>query len=223
MKSSLILIRGSIVAKTATRDLTTAIVSLVKEVKLSVIWKFNAQRAAKTQSTPTSVEILKQLVLQSLQLNAKLMSEQAVSINASRFQAARSESEWFDLLGSVLVRLPYIFITIDVETLGAHAEEPLSWPAAFMLLFQKLEARKVGTIVKVILVSYHENLLLPPSGTMKNVISVISIGKRGEENILSPAARKKAAVSRFGRAPRKGGGLSSVRPYLLAVGSLRLA
>jgi hypothetical protein len=213
--SSLILIKGSIAAKNTTKNLATDIVSLVKDTKVPVIWALNARRVA-TPTNPGPIEVLKQLVLQSLQLNTTLMNEHAVSINVSRFQSAQSEKEWFDLLGSILDGLPSLFIIVDIETLGSRSGELLNWPAAFMFLFQKLAARNIGTILKVALVSYHKSLHLPAAGKMKNHISVVSIGKRGKDNTAPHVARKKALAGRSGRASATGGGLSTMRRNILA-------
>jgi len=212
--SSLILIKGSINSKNTTKNLATEIVSLVKDNGVPAIRTLNAQTATPTNSGP--IEVLKQLILQSLQLNTALMNEHSVSINVSRFQCAQSEKYWFDLLGSVLTGLPSLFIIVDIETLGPRSAESLRWPAAFMLLFQNLAARNTRTAVKVALVSYHKSLQLPAAGRIKNDVSVISIGKRGKDNIVSLAARKKALAGRNGRASANGGGFSLMRRNLLA-------
>jgi len=213
--SSLILIKGSIAAKNTTKNLATDIVSLVKDTKVPVIWALNARREA-APNNPGPVEVLKQLVLQSLQLNTTLMDEYTVSTNVSRFRSARSEKEWFDLLGSVLEGLPNLFIIVDIETLGSRSGELLNWPAAFMFLFQELTARNVGTILKVALVSYHKSLHVPSAVKQMNRLSVVCIGKRGKDNTASYLARKKALVGRSVRASANGGGLSLIRRNLFA-------
>ena len=53
------------------------------------------------------VDILKQLVLPVLQLVQKLLlNDQSPALNPTRFQAASTESDGFELLGAVLEGIP---------------------------------------------------------------------------------------------------------------------
>lgn len=55
---------------------------------------------------PSVVDVLKQLVLQALRIDQSMLNERACALSAARFQSARTEAQWFDLLGSVIPGFP---------------------------------------------------------------------------------------------------------------------
>lgn len=147
--SSLILMKGTFEAKHATKDLVTEIVELVYESKTAVIWALNGR-----SQDPTPTEVLKHMVFQLLQINSSLKTEGSLSMTVSSFQSARTEAEWFDILGLALNSIPRLFIVIDMEIFGLGRNNYSAWFFKFLELFSKLASRNSRTILKVVLATY---------------------------------------------------------------------
>ena len=100
------------------------------------------------------IDLLKNMTSQALRLNIAFHDERSLALSCSKFCGAETETEWLDLLGSVLVGFPQVYIIIDVEAVITVFRTQFSWPSAFLALFQNLCSRGVTTNVKVVLVSY---------------------------------------------------------------------
>jgi len=99
------MIKGSYLTRLETKDFAADLVALLRGIKIQVVWSLSA-KAEGTLCWRSPVDVLKQLVLQILQLNHLLVDAQSPILNAARFQSARTEGDWFELLGSVLEGLP---------------------------------------------------------------------------------------------------------------------
>jgi hypothetical protein len=158
------MIRGSFRDRIKARDLAASIIATLKKNQSPVVWAIVPQFG--TVSTPlTSLDILKNLVLQILQMNKSILEDYSQPLSAIKFQCATTESEWFDLLVLVLTGIPTIYMVIDIEVFRSDLENGPTWPVAFVKLFQKLAARSPGTAVKVAIISYHTKLDFPAPGT----------------------------------------------------------
>jgi hypothetical protein len=208
--SSLIIIQGDLNTRDTTKDIATDVIDLVLKAKIPVIWALNSHKLSEFRES-IAIEILKQFVSQALQINTALHDERSASLTAARFQRARTEEEWFDLLGSVIAGLPRLFIIVDVEIFGPQSEDALVWPVAFLLLFQKLALRKVDTRLKVVLASYRTNLRVPVNN--KEHISVVSLRKKDIGTSRSALTRPLQSA----RSPRKGTGLNPLSRQLVSI------
>jgi ABC-type enterochelin transport system permease subunit len=70
---------------------------------------------------PNSVDVLKQLVLQTLKLNRTMLDDYSSALSTLKFQTNTTEGEWLDLLGSVLLGLDQLYVVINMECL--HSRE----------------------------------------------------------------------------------------------------
>jgi len=105
--STLIMIRGSFRDRIKARDLAASIIAILKKNQSPVVWAIIPQFG--TVSTPlTSLDILKNLVLQILQMNKSILEDYSQPLSAIKFQCATTESDWFDLLVLVLTGIPTI-------------------------------------------------------------------------------------------------------------------
>lgn len=204
--SSLIMVKGSCLTRLETKDFAVDIVSLLRGLKIPVIWTLST-KAERDLAWRSPVEVLKQLVLQVLYVNHSLLNEQSAALNAARFQSATTEADWFDLLGSVLEGLSQVYIVIDAEVMNRRFSSQLSWPEAFRGLFKRLEQRCCETVVKVVLVSFGNSpyLQLPPAA-LDSLTIRLDQGRR-----LPMAVRRKARY----RAAARRGGSESLRPFLM--------
>lgn len=122
-----------------------------------VVWILHKPSSNTGERKPiTTIEVVKQLVHQILQKNHTMLNERSLGLSAGRFQSARTEGEWFALLGSVLAGFKQIYIVVDTAILSEIEEERLAtaWLGRFRELFAELRNRVNSTVVKVLFINY---------------------------------------------------------------------
>ena len=203
------MVQGTCLHRHETKDFATDIVSLLRTIEIPVIWVLWA-RDDGNPSWRSPVDVLKQLVLQVLQINSTLLNEQSPALNASRFQCATTEEQWFELLASVLVGLPQIYIVVDAGVLSQEFSSQASWPTAFLKLFDSLVNNRTKTIVKVVLVSHGATpyISASPSGLLEDATIRIGGARR-----LGGAGRRKPQLRSPAARVRQGPDL--LRPFVL--------
>ena len=154
--SSVVLVKGSCLARHTLKDFTVDIVAMLRSMSIPVVWALSAKDDG-LSVWRSPVDVLEQLSLQVLHINHSLLRDQSAALNAARFQSATTESQWFDLLELVLDGLPQIYIALDVEVLERGFGSQLCWPLEFLRTFTNLAARGSKTVVKVVLVSFANN------------------------------------------------------------------
>jgi hypothetical protein len=201
------MVQGSCLTRHETKDFATDIVGLLRSMKIPVVWTLSA-KAEGDLGWRSPIEVLKQLVLQVLRLNHSLLNDQSPALNAARFQTATTESDWFGLLDSVLEGLSQIYIVIDAEVLSREFCSQISWPNAFLQLFDTLAAGCNKTIVKVVLVSFGNSPYMEPTSaaSLDGMTIKINNGRRAPLGV-----RKKP---QFRSAARRAGS-DALRPFLL--------
>lgn len=168
--SSMVLVNGSFQTRHIARDFAVDIIDLLVEEKIPVIWALKPKSDQLQEYTAT--DVLKQLVSQVLRLNHALLNERSASLNAARFQSARTEQDWFNLLGSVLAGLPQVCIIVDLEALGRRGDDQPSWAYAFSVLFKELRSRQIPTVVKVAFMMYRTTPVAEFSDNLDNIINI---------------------------------------------------
>lgn len=158
------------------------------------------------------MDVLKQLVLQALQLNHSLLSEQSISLNAAQFQSAMTEADWFKLLGLVLTGLQNIYIVVDAEILSREFSNNLFWPGAFLKLFDDLKARSCDAVVKVVLISFGASTYMSSSefASVEDVTIKIDRERRAGNVVM----RRQSA-----RVAHQRQGSEALRPFLFRPGT----
>ncbi|TVY56796.1 hypothetical protein LSUE1_G009197 [Lachnellula suecica] len=186
-QASIIGIRASFSNKSEARDFCINLIEIIRSAGIPVIWTLNVKTAKNTKELLV-IEVMKQLVLQTLQLNETLRTERSITLSAHRFQSATTEQEWFHLLGASLAGIPRIYIIIDVEVLGKKEDgEEVCWLGAFANLFEEMAKRAIYTIVTVALVSYGSTLTsATPSPYNHGIIDIprkkeVSVGSDKEK------------------------------------------
>jgi hypothetical protein len=201
------MVKGSCLTRLETKDFAADLVALLRGIKIQVVWSLSA-KADEALGWRSPVDVLKQLVLQVLQLNHSLVNEQSPILNAARFQSARTEGDWFELLGSVLEGLPQIYIIVDAEVLSKEFSSQIRWPEAFLHLFERLQGNFCKTVVKVVLVSLGNTpyLELPFASPLGKMTIMVKSGRRPGQVV-----RRKSKV----RPPARHHALNSLKPFLL--------
>ncbi|KAK1753317.1 hypothetical protein QBC47DRAFT_388193 [Echria macrotheca] len=141
------------------RDFAVDVIDLVGEANIPAVWALTdklSSSANQTESEWTPNDILKSLTSQILKINSQitLADERAASLNARRFQSARTEAEWFSLLGSVMHGLQQVYLVIDLDSVDRismckNRQAPCSWLGEFPRFFDRLREQGVETVVKV--------------------------------------------------------------------------
>lgn len=144
-QSALIIIRGSFA--NPSRDLTVSIIEAIKLSGSPVVWALNSKNTEEEllsaeedieplPSLPTAIDVLKQLVLQQ---NHTHLSERSGALNIARYKSATTESEWFDLLRSVITGMSRLYIVINVEVVGLDSGDTCHWPETFARFFKEID------------------------------------------------------------------------------------
>lgn len=175
-------------------------------MKIPVIWTLSAKEGILEWRSP--IDVLKQLVLQILRLNHSLLDEQSTTLNAARFQSAKTESEWFQLLGAVLKGIPEVYIVIDAEVLNREFSSQTSWPREFFRIFDHLQTEGRKTCVKVVLASFGSSPFTEQTSEFQLRDLTIRLDQRRP---TPPALRKKA---KFRAATRKQAS-DMLKPFVL--------
>ena len=199
--SALVVIKGSFTTWYGIKDFATNIIDLLEKEGIPVIWTLKTHNKAGASAAPNLVDVLKLLVLQALRLNQTILTERNCALSAARFQSARTDKQWLDLLASALAGLPQIYVIVDTEVLSTKEVKPFaysSWSSAFATVFQELTRRGFRTIVRVLLLAYNSSFLLDSrSSSLPNDV-VISVNN----NRRTGNAAKRSLPNRC----RRGGG-----------------
>lgn len=211
--SGLILVKFSCIHRCEARDLATKLVDLFKTMVIPVIWILGTPVNGSAFRSLSPMNVLKQLVLQALQINHPILSERSTSLNPARFQCATTEQDWFGLLASVLIGIPHLHVVIDISVLSEELGSQLLWPTAFVSLFDRIASACPSTIVKVVLVTTGASAYTGDSSSEESSsdFAVIRIdGLRG--------GRLNAKRGFKSRSPRNGAyrnAMNTFKPYIL--------
>lgn len=202
--SSLVMIKGVRKCRFQIQDFLVDSISQLVDRNIPTIWMIKtALHYEDNEKQPTSIELLKNIISQAIKLNPSLHNDTPLSQPLSNITNATTESDYFDILASVIQALPLLYIFIDIEliSISLNINAEFSIPKHFQKLFLDLEKRSVSTVIKVILVSYGS----PAFGTMTSVeernlvVSLVNTSKRTSTRI---AIRNRSA--RGGRGNRRG-------------------
>jgi hypothetical protein len=222
-QSSLILIKGTHRSRFCIQDFCANVIELLRNANVPTLWilKTIGHNEGSTSYQPSTVDLLKALVLQAIKLNCTLHNDYIISSRLQTYMSATTEAQWFALLASVLQGLPVVYLVIDIEILGsslAEIEANFSWPAAFLNLFQELSASAIKTLVKVVLVSYGSPVFARNTEKRTRDL-VVQVGGLVKGSIaLRGKARSKISGAPL---PRTSGrrGMPLVKPPTFVVGS----
>jgi hypothetical protein len=152
--SSLIILEGSQSTKDHVEEIAIETTELIESKDVPLIWALNGQPKPQYGEDPkkySGQDILAQLCLQLLQKNARLHLQSTLATCCLNLERATTESEWFEILTSLIEGLPEVYIVVDLESMGRRNVGALSWPTAFKEIFGNLVARGIHSIIKVII------------------------------------------------------------------------
>ncbi|KAI1125433.1 hypothetical protein F5Y10DRAFT_9991 [Nemania abortiva] len=147
--SSQIVVQGNFKARHTTRDFTANVIDLIKEANIPVVWVLDPRVELLAESQFNTTDVLKYLACQVLRLNNRMSTERQVSLNAGRFQSAVTESEWLELLVSVMQGLNQIYLIVDMDLVERGGGATTEWLLHLASLGETLRLRNMQTVVKV--------------------------------------------------------------------------
>lgn len=108
-RHSLLILRGG--SLTTSKAFMIDLIDLVRDTKLPIIWAL--RYANYWESSSTCVDVLRMLVLQSLQMNARVLAQGPNPITFAHLREAASTTDWLRILARALQGFPRIFIALD--------------------------------------------------------------------------------------------------------------
>ncbi|KAK4159056.1 hypothetical protein QBC43DRAFT_327957 [Cladorrhinum sp. PSN259] len=162
--SNVAVIKGNLNARFAIKRFTVDIIAQLQTKEIPVLWALPwPDSGAGGTRRASSIDLFKHLVLQALRLTGGTATEGSMSLDCARFQRAKTELEWTQILGSALSRTTpsQIYLVIDLSILDPNLEpsEGFSWLEAFRNLFSILTQHSPNLKVKILLLSYGRNHL----------------------------------------------------------------
>lgn len=153
----------------------------------------------------TTIDIIKSLILQAININSTLHTESNLSSRLRIYLSAKTEADWLVLLGSVLEDIPLLYIIIDIQLLSTSASELSSgffWPTGISRLFKELSDRNSKTVVRVMMFSYGSSFFMQESMRRygKDIIVVRNMKQMAKE--MKKGSSREAKGQKRGR---KGG------------------
>jgi len=160
-QSEISLIMGTFHSRLALRGFCVDVIEQLRAHQVPVLVSMRVTDDLSTTTKISSMDLLKYFVKQALQLSQKMRNERSMALSCARFHSAMSETEWFQLLESVLAEIGQtVYIIVDLELLDPDLDMlgRFSWLSAFRAFFSRLEERQVSTQVKVLLINYGSRL-----------------------------------------------------------------
>ncbi|ATZ45244.1 hypothetical protein BCIN_01g00620 [Botrytis cinerea B05.10] len=159
MASSLLMVKGGYKLRNHIRKFSADAIQLLRESSIPVIWalKTSEPQTPTPIGNTTTIDIIKSLILQAINLNPTLHAEPSLSSRLRTYISAKTEADWLVLLASVLEGIPLLYIIIDIQLLFTSTSElstGFSWPIGILELFKELSERDSKTVVRVLMLSY---------------------------------------------------------------------
>jgi hypothetical protein len=157
-KSAVSVVAGSFQARFVLRDLCVGIIEQLRDAKVPTLFAMRAsQTIDSSQNDLCSVDILKSLLRQAMDLQPEVPTEGYMATTHARVNEARTEAEWFQILETFLIAIKgTIYIVIDLGILNSNTSKSrgFMWTRAFEDFFGRLSERNPSTKVKVLFISY---------------------------------------------------------------------
>lgn len=181
--SSLLVIKSSFRQRFAVKDFCVNAIEILRDSGLPVLWALKVVAPESPMASDVStVEILKSLVSQAMQVPVAIWTESSMAAISAQIDRADTENDWLHVLGRVLTRIREVIIIVDVELLNPALDavtEDLPMHRAFLTLFRELAEHNSSTMVKIILVTYRSFTFSTPTRPSNRSL-VLAVGKGGK-------------------------------------------
>ena len=184
-QSAILVVKGSFRTAQQARDLAVDVISLVQSAGVPVAWVLNDKRD-EDAFRPFVADVFKLLAHQVMQINTALRDTR---LDAMKFQAARTESDWIEILVSLFQGLPELYIILDAQVLEDDVCEVPQWISLFSGLFEHLRRHSITTVVKVGILSYRKDYSKLTGRTTEYLVDLSKIKGQAVEKGQLPSAR----------------------------------
>jgi hypothetical protein len=120
----------------AVRYFCASIIQILRKNNVPVIWALKGLDPKRAQSLCV-VDLIQDLVCQTLRLNISLHTERSLALGCTQFRTADTPEQWFDLLATVIAALPELYILVDIEAVDAAYASSIhgfSWISTFLAI-----------------------------------------------------------------------------------------
>ncbi|RYC58038.1 hypothetical protein CHU98_g8183 [Xylaria longipes] len=203
--STQIFVQGYFKTRHAIRDFAATTIDLIKEANIPVVWVLDPIAELPAENRFNTIDVLKYLACQVLQINNSMLTECQASLNAARFQSAVTESEWLELLTSVLQGMSQIYIIVDMDLVERGGGTTKEWLQHFSSVGENLNLRNIHTIVKVACMCTNRCVVesLPPE-TKSIRLDTIMMSRIGKRTVKVKRRKRKMNQSKLISAIKKG-------------------
>jgi hypothetical protein len=130
----------------AARDFLVHLVGVIRASDCQVLWAFRF--ADYWVRNLTSIDILRMLVIQALQINPKCLTSSLYSITMTHLREAADEKDWLNLLNRAVAGLSFVYIVLDADLLGHATGQDRYLSTKLIEAFTKVVN---STVVKVVI------------------------------------------------------------------------
>jgi len=173
--SAMSIVLGNFHARFNMRALCVGIVEQLHQAKIPVLLAMAMPQENVESVKVSSIDLLKYLVRQALQIRTKRHTEKSMAFTCASFHSASTEIELFQTLEAVLADInSQVYIVVDLGILEATLSTvgEFSWVYAFEQLFTALSARGSLTKLKVFLVSYRSLPFQLPAADFSRLVTL---------------------------------------------------
>ncbi|KAF2972066.1 hypothetical protein GQX73_g1629 [Xylaria multiplex] len=193
--STQILVQGSFKTRHEIRDFAANTIDLIQEAKVPVVWALDPRAELLPDHQFNTSDVLKYLASQVLQINHSAFTERHASISSARFHSAAKETEWLELIGSMLQDMNQLYFIIDLDLVVRSGGTAIEWLGYFAKVSDDLKIRNIRTIVKVAFICTSRCVVetLPPETKSIRLDTMVSGRVKGHARKVK---RRKQRLSR---------------------------
>ncbi|TGO51755.1 hypothetical protein BOTNAR_0345g00030 [Botryotinia narcissicola] len=202
--SSLLMVKGSHRLRNEMKKFSADAIQLLQESNIPVIWalKTSEPQTPTPIGNTTTIDIIKSLILQAINLNSSLHTEPSLCSRSQMYLSAKTEADWLVLLASVLKGIPLLYIIIDIQLLFTSTSESsngFSWATGIFELFKELSDRDSKTVVRVLMLRYGSTFFTQDDmrGYSRDILVVGNRKQAAKE--MKRGSRKEAKGQRGGQ------------------------
>ncbi|KAI0543843.1 hypothetical protein F4679DRAFT_567068 [Xylaria curta] len=205
--SDIAILRGQFQSLQALRYFCTDVIQYLSDLGIPIIYALKISVNELSSPNISCVDLIKYILRQALQIRQRDETEKSMSLACAPFHGNYSETEWFQVLESVLsgINRP-VYLVLDLELINRDLipSEGFSWFLAFRQFFEMLSRRQMPSCLKVLLITYGSELpfTLSPSEYSEFVLSAMADMTRARRRKPRPNGmpilRKKLSTRRGG-------------------------
>jgi len=158
--SSLFILRVGPRAEPKAREVTTDMITMLREKNCHVIWRLSPPP---TESEPsflheTFTDVIKTLLHQIITLYPSLLESH--ELNAAKISSSHTDSEWISLIHYCFSRISKCYVIIEAKDLFQYEEGHAEWITGLLKVFKELaiESTGQGHVLKFLVLCYSNQM-----------------------------------------------------------------